>query len=1014
MDLPLGLNGALETGNVVLFIGSGIGHYMVDASGETMPDGAELARRLAAKLNLDIADGSSLGKVAQLAEIRVGRGRTVRAISQLFQGYEPNEDIRWLFSLTWKAIYTTNYDSYIERCYELSSDNIQNPVVMTTNSEVRNWLPSHEVPVIHLHGSLGDVSRQEQILLTQKDYATYRSQREMLFNLFKTEYADTPILYVGYSNEDPYWIEVTTELRAQFAPSVPPRSYRLAPNTPELDREILEHDGIETLDGTVSDLRAMVWSRFGDLRVQPADMSALKAQIPSQLHSLFETHAAPLARLLVSWEYVNQADFSATPNTASFHSGNRANWGVVGSGINFERDIEKVVLDDIRDFYTSSSTGVRVATVLGSAGYGVTTLLLAVSAWYVRDNASTVLLLKPGATILDGDIEFAAKHLPGPVVFVVDNAADHFGEISAARQTLRATSNPGYFLLGERLNEWRHGSRTGLNSVEFQVDPLSDREIDLLIDSLERTSGLGRLADLTPALRVSAIKKRNQQELLVTMREVTEGKSFDAIIEDEFRSIQDEKAAEIYALVCAFSRVRALARDMLVVDALGMDHGTAYKLLADYLEGTTIWETVDYTRGVEALRARHQIIADIVWDRCLDRVRRERLLISAVQALNLTYGVDAKAFEQFTRDDYAVDSLQTFDAKTRFFEEAARKSPGNAYVKQHYARMLRREKRFELALGQIDSAISALPRQRILHHTRGLILRDLAVEATSLEMGRRWLVQSEAAFETAISMNTRDDYAYQSLGELYLDWAQRISDASESVDYLAKAQETVVRGLTNASVLEGLYLVESKIQEALGNTPARITALRAALEASPSSAIVRFMLGRTLRSEGEIEESIRILHDGVEFHPDDPRLAMAYALALLEEGRDYAQPIAAMKLASLVGTRDPKFVATYGGLLMLAREDAAADDVWRVASQRSFSPVDQKRILFKPTREGRPVVLDGVVSRSTSNYAFLSVQGFGEVFCAGARMGSKLLRSGQKVRFEIGFNVLGPTVTEIK
>ena len=43
-----------------------------------------------------------------------------------------------------------------------------------------------------------------------------------------------------------------------------------------------------------------------------------------------------------------------------------------------------------------------------------------------------------------------------------------------------------------------------------------------------------------------------------------------------------------------------------------------------------------------------------------------------LDALNLTYSADAKAFEAFTRDDDAVDMLKGLDAKIRFFESATR------------------------------------------------------------------------------------------------------------------------------------------------------------------------------------------------------------------------------------------------------------------------------------------------------------------------------------------------------
>ena len=1009
IDLPLGLEGALQTGNVVLFLGSGTGHYMVNDMGETMPDGRELARLLAENLKLDISDNSSLSKVAQLAEIRVGRGKMIRAIRELFDGYEPNEDVRWLLSLTWKAIFTTNYDDYIEQCYRMSATGLQNPVVMTTNSEVRGWLPTHEVPLVHLHGALESSSVSDNLLLTQKDYAMHRTQREMLFNLFRTQYPDTPILYVGYSNEDPNWVEVTTELRAQFSPGVPPQSYRLAPSTSDIDRELLEHDGIETIDGTVSDFRAAVLARLGELRVQPGSLDRIKAHIPSQLSDLFETHPAPLERLLVSWEYVNQADFSENPNTQEFHHGNLPNWGVVGAGINFERDLETQILDDLLDYYTSSPTSVRVATVLGSAGYGVSTLLRAVAAWYVRSQASSVLLLRAGSDITDGDIEFAARYLPGPVVFIVDNAADHLFDIGNAKEKLQTLGLPAYFMLGARLNEWR-GSHARVGGVEFQIEPLSDSEIECLLGSLERVSGLGKLAELTPELRFSAVKVRNQQELLVTMREVTEGKSFDAIIEDEFRSLDDPHASDIYALVCAFSRVRALTRDMLIADALQIDHTTMYRTINDHLEGTVIWETVDFSREIDGLRARHQIIADIVWDRCLDYVRRERILISALKALNLTYGVDAKAFEKFTRDEIAVDSLQTIDAKTKFFEEATRKDPGNPFVKQHYARMLRREQKFDLALAQIDSAIAIEGRHRVLHHTRGLILKDLALNAEVREVARRWLAQSEAAFESAIRMRTYDDYAYQSLAELYLAWAEKVDDDREGVDYLAKSQDAVVRGLDNAVVLEGLYIVESKIQRALGNTPARISALQTALEEARDSAIVRLMLGNALRFDGRSSDALAVLHDGLEIYPDNPRLASSYAHALLESGHSFGEAVAAMRLATTAGMRDPSFVATFGGMLLLNGEVVEAESVWREAKQRGFSPVDQKRVFYKPTQDGSPVRMSGSVSAASPTFAFISTSDVGDVFCHGSRIGGRCLAKGQQVSFELAFNPLGPTV----
>ena len=63
-----------------------------------------------------------------------------------------------------------------------------------------------------------------------------------------------------------------------------------------------------------------------------------------------------------------------------------------------------------------------------------------------------------------------------------------------------------------------------------------------------------------------------------------------------------------------------------------------------------------------------------------------------------------------------------------FYEAASRKDPTNAYVRQHYARMLRREGSFDLALSQIERAIEMSPKSRVLWYTPGTLLRDLALE----------------------------------------------------------------------------------------------------------------------------------------------------------------------------------------------------------------------------------------------------------------------------------------------
>jgi hypothetical protein len=123
-------------------------------------------------------------------------------------------------------------------------------------------------------------------------------------------------------------------------------------------------------------------------------------------------------------------------------------------------------------------------------------------------------------------------------------------------------------------------------------------------------------------------------------------------------------------------------------------------------------------------------------------LKREKLVQDSLAAINLNYKSDKDAFEHFVRSDRIVDDIRTLDDRIRFFENACRKNPENPCVRQHYARMLLREQRFELALGQIGEAMRMAPSIKVLYHTKGTILSRLAIEIDSVELARRRLVQS--------------------------------------------------------------------------------------------------------------------------------------------------------------------------------------------------------------------------------------------------------------------------------
>jgi len=1009
LDLPLGLRTAVQSGTAVLFIGSGIGYEALDENGNFAPDAATLAVELADRFGIAHEGTPELAQIAQIVELRKGRAELQTFLAKRLYGLEPTEHVLSLLSHRWGAIFTTNYDRVIERAYELLPKPEQQPVVVSATGDLVETDPRFEVPIYHLHGALFAGERPD-ILITQEDYARFGERRRMLFELLKQRFATSPFLYAGYSHKDSNWHTLQAEMRAEFAPRKPPRSYRVAKSTDPLDVEILKHSmDIETIDGTFADLAAATASidHGGDTD----RLKQIEASVPADLMEAFAENPAAVARLLSSWEYVNSAPFDAPTDVSAFLSGDLPTWALAGSDRTFERDVEEPLFDELADYATGDKQSPTSLALLGSAGYGVTTVLMKAAARLVKEEVGAVLMHKRGTPLVEGDIEFAVSVLGPRPFFVIDNAADEGSSIVQAVRRLRDLGSPACFLLGERINEWRQ-RRVRLSPIELEIDPLSDAEVDRLLQCLEQNGALGRLAELEPPMRVSAVKQKHEKQLLVAMKEVTENDSFDAIIEDEFRAIDGDRAQILYAAVCGFHRLRIPVRIEVLASVLGLNVVEVYDLIGPSLEGIVRVETVDEAKGIHAARARHQVIAEIVWERLVDSADRAGLLQRCLEALNLAYVLDARAFESLVRDDRGIDAIEAFEDKVRFFDKASVKDPDDPYVLQHYARMLLREKRPDLALSVIERALSIRPAVRVLHHTKGTILRHMALSTESVEIARRRLTQSEAALRESFGPQRRDAYTYQALAELYLGWAQR-SDVDEVAEYVTKAEQTIRDGLQKADDREGLWLVSARVEEFLGNRPEALEALERAVKENATSPVPRYLLARSHFKAKRWASVVAVLKPVIEQEPQEYRSAVLYARALERLGEPYSKAVAILQLADLYGRRDARFIATLGGMLTMQGEFTAAEKTFAQVRD-AISYRASNRIEYRPRPgDAETPTLEGVVINVRSGYAFIQSPGYPDFFCPAHEVGSRQLNRGQKVRFKPAFSARGAVATRL-
>lgn len=1016
MQIPFPLRQALQDGTCVLFIGAGLGHYMKDEGGGPIPDASQLARILADKFRVPVEDTNvNLAKVSQYIEVKHGGRRELTAyISQVLAQAEPDESIMWIPSIKWKAIFTTNYDNVIQKAYDRFSHPKLNYVTITRSTGIRDFDPHLEVPIFHVHGSLF-ASESPDIIITERDFVKYREQRKMMFEQLKHYMASSCVLYVGYSHNDPNWNQLLLEVEEEFLPEQVPTAYRVDPYTSALEIELLKARNIITLSQRFDEFVDDASIQVEKVDVTALDIQNLKSRIPSGFVEDYDSNPVAVLRLLNAWTFVNEIPATELKSDVfNYVRGDRPSWGTVFDEGYFTRDIESEVYEAILDYITEPRQRVQVCLISAPAGYGTTSLLMILAAKLVKERAGVVFFHQESQELREGDIEYAlSRNTRQRCVFFIDNAADHTRVLRAVLRRARETRMPAVFVLGDRTNEWAQ-SRPTIAGNTFEIQPLSDTEIERLIDFLAQHGELNKLEELSREHQIAAIRKNYERELLVAIREATEGLNLGAILENEYWGIRDDFSIRAYSIICCFNQHGALLRVDLLADLLGVTLPEYYDRTRGFLDGVVKFSEINQIDGQVAVRARHRLIARIVWDRCVSSADKQMILHESLAKMNIMHSIDKSAFESFIRSDRIVDELRTLDSKIRFFETAINKDPDNPYVRQHYSRMFMRADEPAMALRIIDEAIEMNGKIASLYHTKGTILSQMAISASSDEVGRRTLLHSENAFYTGLRMDEKDDYFYQGLSRLYLGWAERQDrDENQRTLYLEKAEEIINEGLKLARDKESLWIESARIDEFLDDQPGRIRALEHAVKNAPKSIIARYLLAKAYNMNGRRQEGLQLLAELSRDYPDEYRPTTEYALASLRFGGSLGSAIAIMNQSTLYGYSDPTFVATYGGLLYLNKEFDRADEVFNQATTREFR--NARRVLFDPvTRLGWQQEYEASVKYVGDNYSYLLIPGFPDVTCRASKYHGIVLRVRMKLCATLAFTPRGPVVNNIR
>ncbi|MEP1382246.1 MAG: SIR2 family protein [Paraglaciecola sp.] len=194
----------LWNNKAVVMVGAG---FSKNASA-AYPDWGQLGDKLYKLAHGKVPNGEdkaylSLLKVAQEAEALVGRPAVDAILQSEIPDLEvaPSELHSNLLQLPWNDVFTTNYDTLLERA--------TGTVVKHRYSTVvdQNDLPYAEKPrIIKLHGSFRS---NRPLVITEEDYRVYPVEKAPFVNTVQQALLENTLVLIGFSGDDPnflHWI----------------------------------------------------------------------------------------------------------------------------------------------------------------------------------------------------------------------------------------------------------------------------------------------------------------------------------------------------------------------------------------------------------------------------------------------------------------------------------------------------------------------------------------------------------------------------------------------------------------------------------------------------------------------------------------------------------------------------------------------------------------------------------------------------------------------------------------
>lgn len=228
-----------------VFVGSGLSRHAA-RTGPTAPP-FPLWGDLAAEMAAELYPGDEARaprdalRLAQEMEQTLTRNGLDRLVTRLVPDdrYQPGPNHVALLELPWADVLTTNYDTLLERAARLSGRRYS--PVYRAEDLARTAAPR----IVKLHGSLPS---HTPFVLTEDDFRRYPLTHAPFVSLAQTLLSEHAVLLLGFSGDDPNFLNWSGWVRDHLQASAPPLFLAGLLDLPDPTRTLLKSRGVAPID----------------------------------------------------------------------------------------------------------------------------------------------------------------------------------------------------------------------------------------------------------------------------------------------------------------------------------------------------------------------------------------------------------------------------------------------------------------------------------------------------------------------------------------------------------------------------------------------------------------------------------------------------------------------------------------------------------------------------------------------------------------------------------------------